>query len=256
MLVLFRSPCLPGSDMVFAHELVRFLATTLVPRATLLLTGASREGWDLNPYQPHLFSIINEHSKALVESHFPGLFTLYDGSDCVNIRLPTVSPLDALTASAAASAAVDEEETQSQAISKLATSFLRQPNHDRNQSDLTFPLGMAWTVALVYQLYFDRLVVASSASSASSSASAAPTDLALAEQRLRETFAVYGLFDNVGSPIVGGLRWVAQLLPALGLVAATSTSTSTSTDGDPAAVQRLIQAQLPSLWREILSESL
>lgn len=246
MLVLFRSPCLPGSDMVFAHELVRFLATTLVPRATLLLTGASREGWDLNPYQPHLFSIINEHSKALVESHFPGLFTLYDGSDCVNIRLPTVSPLDALTASAAASAAVDEEETQSQAISKLATSFLRQPNHDRNQSDLTFPLGMAWTVALVYQLYFDRLVVASSSASAAS----APTDLALAEQRLRETFAVYGLFDNVGSPIVGGLRWVAQLLPALGLVAATST------DGDAAAVQRLIQAQLPSLWREVLSESL
>lgn len=245
VLVLFRSPCLPGSDMVFAHELVRFLATTLVPRATLLLTGASREGWDLNPYQPHLFSIINEHSKALVESHFPGLFTLYDGSDCVNIRLPTVSPLDALAAPSAASAAVDEEETQSQAISQLATSFLRQPNHDRNQSDLTFPLGMAWTVAFVYQLYFDRLVASSSASASS----AAPTDLALAEQRLRENFAVYGLFDHVGSPIVGGLRWVAQLLPALGLVAATSTD-------DAAAVQRSIQAHLPSLWREVLSESL
>lgn len=225
VLVLFRSPCLPGSDMVFAQELVHFLAITLVPRATVVLTGASREGWDLNPYKPHLFSIINEHSKALVESHFPGMFTLYDGSDCVNIRLPTVSPLDALAAA--------NEETKSQAISQLATSFLRQPNHVSNQSDLTFPLGMAWTVAFIYQLYFDRVVSSS--------------PIALAEQRLRENLAVYGLFDNVGSPIVGGLRWVAQLLPALGLAGETT---------DVAAVQQWIQAHLPSLWREVLSESL
>lgn len=225
VLLLFRSPCLPGSDMVFAQEMVHFLATTLAPRATVVLTGASREGWDLNPYQPHLFSIINEHSKALVESHFPGLFTLYDGSDCVNIRLPTVSPLESL--------AGDDDEVKSQAIGKLATSFLRQPNHVSNQSDLTFPLGMAWTVAFIYQLYFDRVVSTS--------------PIAQAEQRLRENFAVYGLFDNVGSPIIGGLRWVAQLLPALGLAGDVT---------DAAAVQQAIQAHLPSLWREILSDSL
>jgi hypothetical protein len=239
--ILLRSPCMPGTDLQFSHEFLRFLASFLHPTATLFLTGASREQWDLNPYQRHFFDIISEHSKARIESHFPGLFSLYDGSNSVNIRLPSLGHFthpsidtpDCASPTVPSGLSLEEKD-------RLISEFLRSPSHLLNTSDLTFPLGMSLTVALLFTLYFDRF----------STADEEVDSLA----GIREMSSVYGLFDQMGSPLVHGLHWAADLLVALQLLPQSSSETGERESKDTA--QQLLQQHIPILWRQILADTM
>lgn len=173
---------------------MRFVSTWS-PSLVVLLTGASREGWDLSPYHTQHLAVYSEAAWIQAEALFPRL-----SSQKIQVHLT-----------------VSSNGSSSDPIW-----------HELNQSDASYPQGMALTVTALNDIY---------ASSSSSSS-------------LRERVCVLGLFDQGAEhPLRSGLQWTKELLSSCIFPHADTEASSRALEVD-------IERSLPVLWRQLLAEAM